>query len=107
MKVIIALAFIGAVNAFAPQEVGRPSTQQNALFDFVRNFSSLFLYTVYTIHYRAVYIIVHNTMTMLMCVSFFAVPFTGHRHGSFRPCQGPKRLWCSQQEEGAFSMKVS
>lgn len=35
MKVITALAFVGAVSAFAPQEVGRPATQRDALFDNV------------------------------------------------------------------------
>ena len=36
MKVITALALVGAASAFAPQEVGRVSTAQNALFDKVR-----------------------------------------------------------------------
>ena len=35
MKVITALTLVGAASAFAPQEVGRASTQQNALFDDV------------------------------------------------------------------------
>jgi hypothetical protein len=35
MKVIAALTLVGAATAFAPQEVGRPSTAQNALFDRV------------------------------------------------------------------------
>jgi hypothetical protein len=47
MKVVTALAFVGAVSAFAPQEVGRPTTQQNALFDFVRISSSSMSMSLY------------------------------------------------------------
>eukprot|EP00980_Cylindrotheca_fusiformis_P002768 scaffold658_cov91-Cylindrotheca_fusiformis.AAC.1 len=37
MKVITLLTIVGAVSAFAPQQVGRASTQQGALFDDIFN----------------------------------------------------------------------
>lgn len=37
MKVIALLSLIGVVSAFAPAQVGRAATAQNALFDDVSN----------------------------------------------------------------------